>query len=254
MPGYEGLILRSADFPDGHFLGWTPGQITPVVEMSSPGRLQEGSDLVVQLHLRPDRARRRGRADHWVLLHRSAAGAAPGDAATGPADAGDSRGSAPATESRTASCCRWTSTLRVVQPHAHFRARQSRRVGASPDGTREPLLRIGDWDARWQDRYRYRAPLRLPAGTRIWSPPMCSTTRRPIRAIPVQPPALAEWGWRTSDEMGDVWFQMMSVDRRRSGAAEPRTQAEDAGRGRDRIRSAAAPRAGSRRRSATTRR
>ena len=26
-PGYEGIILHSADYPDGHFLGWTPGQL-----------------------------------------------------------------------------------------------------------------------------------------------------------------------------------------------------------------------------------
>ena len=26
QPGYEGMILHSADYPDGHFLGWTPGQ------------------------------------------------------------------------------------------------------------------------------------------------------------------------------------------------------------------------------------
>ena len=26
-PGYDGLIARSAIYPDGHFLGWTPGQV-----------------------------------------------------------------------------------------------------------------------------------------------------------------------------------------------------------------------------------
>src|SRR5262249_54237362 len=26
-PGYDGLLARSAVFPDGHFLGWTPGQV-----------------------------------------------------------------------------------------------------------------------------------------------------------------------------------------------------------------------------------
>src|SRR5262249_30454214 len=29
-PGYEGVILRSADYPDGYFLGWTPGQAPPI--------------------------------------------------------------------------------------------------------------------------------------------------------------------------------------------------------------------------------
>ena len=29
-PGYEGMVLHSADYPDGHFLGWTPGQAPPL--------------------------------------------------------------------------------------------------------------------------------------------------------------------------------------------------------------------------------
>jgi len=28
--GYEGLILRTADYPSGHFLGWTPGKLRSV--------------------------------------------------------------------------------------------------------------------------------------------------------------------------------------------------------------------------------
>jgi tetratricopeptide (TPR) repeat protein len=81
---------------------------------------------------------------------------------------------------------------------------------ALPDGSRQPLLRIADWDARWQDRYRYRAPVRLPAGTRMVAAYVFDNSAANPRN-PVQPPALAEWGWRTSDEMGDVWFQLLSA-------------------------------------------
>ena len=52
-PGYEGMILQSADYPDGHFLGWTPGQVTPLAPVDLAWRLDAGSDLVVQLHLQP---------------------------------------------------------------------------------------------------------------------------------------------------------------------------------------------------------
>src|SRR5215470_19588519 len=58
LPGYEGLIPRSALYPEGYFLGWTPGQLPP----KSPElawRLNPGSDMVVQLHLRPT-----GRVEH----------------------------------------------------------------------------------------------------------------------------------------------------------------------------------------------
>ncbi|MEY4094574.1 MAG: hypothetical protein RLZZ53_1773, partial [Acidobacteriota bacterium] len=32
LPGYDGLMPRSAEYPDGHFLGWTPGQVAPLVQ------------------------------------------------------------------------------------------------------------------------------------------------------------------------------------------------------------------------------
>jgi mono/diheme cytochrome c family protein len=53
MPGYEGEILHSADYPDGYFLGWTPGQTAPLASHDIAWRLEAGSDLVVQLHLKP---------------------------------------------------------------------------------------------------------------------------------------------------------------------------------------------------------
>lgn len=52
-PGYEGLILHSADYPDGFFLGWTPGQFAPLSPRGMSWRLVGGSDFVVQLHMRP---------------------------------------------------------------------------------------------------------------------------------------------------------------------------------------------------------
>ena len=53
LPGYDGLMPRSAEYPDGHFLGWTPGQVAPLVQPELAWTLEPGSDLVVQLHLQP---------------------------------------------------------------------------------------------------------------------------------------------------------------------------------------------------------
>src|ERR1700737_2529301 len=52
-PGYDGIILRSAVYPDGHFLGWTPGQAAPLLPTGLAWRLQPNSDLVVQMHMVP---------------------------------------------------------------------------------------------------------------------------------------------------------------------------------------------------------
>ena len=56
LPGYDGLMPRSAEYPDGHFLGWTPGQVAPLVAPDLAWTLEPGSDLVVQLHMQPSGA------------------------------------------------------------------------------------------------------------------------------------------------------------------------------------------------------
>src|SRR5262249_35523299 len=53
-PGYTGLIARSAVYPDGHFLGWTPGQVPPLLPKGLAWRLEPGTDLVVELHMQPN--------------------------------------------------------------------------------------------------------------------------------------------------------------------------------------------------------
>ena len=52
-PGYDGIIVRSAVYPDGHFLGWTPGQAAPLLPKGLAWNLAPNSDLVIQLHLVP---------------------------------------------------------------------------------------------------------------------------------------------------------------------------------------------------------
>jgi hypothetical protein len=60
-PGYTGLIPNSAMFPDGHFLGRTPGQAPPLAPEGLAWRLYAGSSLLVQLHVqapgKPERIR-----------------------------------------------------------------------------------------------------------------------------------------------------------------------------------------------------
>ncbi len=207
-PGYEGAILRSADFPDGHFLGWTPGQITPLAPPGLAWQLDPGSDLVVQLHLQPT-----GKAEHiqpsiafyftadppariptMVRLGRQnldiAAGAAAhrvSDAYVLPVDV----------------------EVHAIQPHAHYRARRVLVRATRPDGSRVTLIRIERWDFNWQDQYRYAAPFWLPAGTTIEMEYVFDNSAANAQN-PQHPPQRVPWGWRSSDEMADVWIQVMT--------------------------------------------
>lgn len=229
-PGYEGLILHSAEFPDGHFLGWTPGQAAPPGPSDLTWRVDGGSDLVVQLHLQPT-----GRVE--TVQPRIGLYLTDRPAATTPTMIRLGRQNldipAEAAAFRVADAFVLPVDVQVlaIQPHAHQRARRVRADAVLPDGTRRPLIGISDWDFRWQDQYRYAEPFWLPAGTRLESEYLFDNSAANPRN-PDSPPRRVEWGWRTSDEMGDVWIQVTTrsaADRDRLGAAARRKMAaEDA--------------------------
>ena len=107
--------------------------------------------------------------------------------------------------------------VHAIQPHAHYRARSVRVSATRPDGVRLALIRIERWDFNWQDQYRYAAPFWLPAGSAIEMEYVFDNSGANPRN-PEHPPRRVEWGWRSADEMADVWIQVMTrsdQDRRR---------------------------------------
>ena len=58
-------------------------------------------------------------------------------------------------------------TLLELKPHMHLRGREMTFTLVTPDGGRELLLAVRDWDFAWQLSYRLKSPRPLPAGARI---------------------------------------------------------------------------------------
>jgi tetratricopeptide (TPR) repeat protein len=98
--------------------------------------------------------------------------------------------------------------LLAIQPHAHNLARRMEASARLPDGSTRPLIAIADWDFRWQDVYRYVTPVLLPKGTTIAMRYTYDNSAANARN-PHQPPARVVWGQNTSDEMGDLWLQVV---------------------------------------------
>lgn len=216
LPGYDGLMPRTAEYPDGHFLGWTPGQVAPLVQPELAWTLEPGSDLVVQLHMQPSGAveevlpeigfyfgdREPVRTPTILRLGSQGIDIPPGeshyvirDSYVLPVDV----------------------ELLAVQPHAHYRAREIRGVATLPDGSSRLVMHIKDWDFRWQHVYRHEAPIKLPKGTRLSMAYTYDNSATNARN-PELPPARVYWGQRSKDEMGDLWFQLLAAndtDRRR---------------------------------------
>ena len=119
----------------------------------------------------------------------------------------------------------------AIQPHSHYRARDVVLRAELPDGSIRTLLHINDWDFYWQDQYRLAQPMRLPAGTTLRSTFTFDNSDQNPRN-PNYPAQDAEWGWRTVDEMADVWVQVLTDtdgDRKRlTQVAQHKATAEDA--------------------------
>src|SRR4029453_12701829 len=203
-PGYEGVILHSAQFPVGEFLGWTPGQAAAPSEQiawSLPG----GSSFVVQLHMRST-----GRDELVTPLLGVYFTTPPPPRTPAMIRLGKQDLHIPAGASRWQSIDTFvmpvSAEVLAIQPHSHYRARDVLLLAERPDGVVQTLLHIDDWDSYWQDRYRLQRPIRLPSGTTLRSIYTFDNSASNPRN-PNQPPEDALWGWRTSDEMADVWVQ-----------------------------------------------
>ena len=57
--------------------------------------------------------------------------------------------------------------LHAFLPHMHFRGKRMRFEAQYPDGTREELINIANYNYNWQLRYQLREPKLVPAGTVI---------------------------------------------------------------------------------------
>jgi tetratricopeptide (TPR) repeat protein len=205
-PGHQGGGSRKAEFPDGHFLGWTPGQSPRVSDEGTAWRLDGGSDLIVEAHLLPSKKTERvqiaiglyftdtppSQLLFTLRLSRQNIDIAPGervvlsDAFVLPVDV----------------------DVLSIQPHAHYLATEVRAFATPPNGTAKPLIVIKDWDFHWQDIYRFVRPVRLSRGTTLrleYSYDNSAMNRR----NPNRPPKRVTFGQTTASEMASLWLQVL---------------------------------------------
>ena len=207
LPGYEGAISPSAQYPDGHFLGWTPGQLTPRAAKGMAWRLEPGSDFVIQVHMQPAGRPESVRASVGLFFADD-----PPERTPVMLRLGRQRIDIAAGESRYVTQDRYTLPVDVhvygLQPHAHFRAKEVKGLATLPDGTTRWLIHIPSWDFNWQDVYRFAEPVFLPAGTTVsleWIYDNSADNPR----NPDRPPRRVLYGQNSTDEMGDLWLQVL---------------------------------------------
>jgi tetratricopeptide (TPR) repeat protein/mono/diheme cytochrome c family protein len=210
-PGFDGMFTRGdAQPPGGFFLGWTPGMVPYAGTPGLAWRLDPASDLVLQLHLQPAGESREVRAKvglyfadgpptrhaYWITL-----GSRSIDVPAG------RRGY----EVRDEYVLPVGVEVLTVYPHAHYLGKEIEATAELPNGEERRLLRIADWDFNQQDAYRYVEPVSLPPGTKLEMRIFYDNTAANPRN-PHAPPRRVRYGPESSDEMGNVFVQVIVSD------------------------------------------
>ena len=97
-----------------------------------------------------------------------------------------------------------------IGAHAHYICRKAKMTAIRPNGRKSVLLQIDDWDLDWQDRYFFKKPLRIPAGTTLTTELIYdNSSNNPEN--PNHPPREIRWGRESGDEMGSVTVQVVAA-------------------------------------------
>ncbi len=209
-PGFAGMISPGSHSPNGFFVGWAPGKS---VFQAAPGmawQLEPGTDLILHLHLRPSgRVEEVGAEIGFYQANR------PPERRPALLRLGSETLDIPAGESdyvaEDSLLLPVDVELLSLFPHAHFLAREMHASATFPDGVRRCLLRIERWDFNWQDEYRFVQPVALPRGTRLAMRYVYDNSPE-SPANEQGPPRRVVFGPNASDEMGDLWIQVVPRD------------------------------------------
>jgi len=222
QPGFPGKMLPGQD-PPGFVLGWAPGRAPAPGNDGLSWPLHPGTDLVVGLHLQ--RTGKREQVRPMVGFYFTDRPPTNTPVVVG-LDA-MSLDIEPGATNYSVEC---SFTLPVAadllsaMPHAHYLGKEFVFRSTEPGSQPVTRLRIRDWDFNWQLDYRYGRPIPLAAGTRLdfrWTFDNSATNPR----NPSHPPQRVLDGWKTTEEMAQLWVQLLPRDP--AGGAELRRASDE---------------------------
>jgi Tfp pilus assembly protein PilF len=204
------MEAEGAESPDGQFISWQPGKVATFHPDDTAWLLTPGTDLVVQMHMRPTGKPEQVRASVGFHFTDVPPTRFPVKLVLRSTDI-----DIPAGESNYEFEQRYTLPTDVellgMIPHAHYLGRRLDALAVMPDGATDVLLRISAWDFNWQGDYRFAQPVPLPKGTTIVQRFSYDNSAANIRN-PHSPPQRVQYGLQSVDEMGELWLQVVPSD------------------------------------------
>lgn len=207
-PGFPGLNV-SAEMPEGQFLTCQPGKTISVAPPGMPWIFEPRVDLVLQMHLQPIGREALIRSRIGFYFTNRPPAQTPFKLALMSLQM-----AIPPGETNYLVTDSYTLPVDVqlfgILPHAHFLGTRFEAFAVLPDQSVTPLLLIKKWDFNWQGDYQYEAPLNLPKGTVVQMRYAYDNSAGNPRN-PNHPPKLVRYGSQSSDEMAELWLQLLPV-------------------------------------------
>lgn len=201
-----GMSLESARY----VVGWTPGQIPHQTYPGTVWELPPQTNLDLQLHLLPS-----GRPVTINPVIGLYFADEPPTRATARLHLRGAKIDIPAGQSdylvEESIVLPVSARLIRMYPHAHYLGKDMQIYVDLPDGTRQSLLHIPDWDFNWQSDYRFEDPPRFPAQSRITMRYIFDNSAENPRN-PSSPPRRVVGGYNSSDEMAEANLQFLLDD------------------------------------------
>jgi peroxiredoxin len=200
-------VIVRVRYPDGAkgqpeeevlFTSWAPGNTTPEFPAGTGKFLPKGSRFNFELHYNTSGKPEMDRSEVGLYFSKETPKMVLETRA-----AEDREFSIPPDEADSRSHCvygfRRDAIIYDLIPHMHLRGSWFQYEALYPDGRRETLLRVPNYDFDWQTEYRLAQPKRVPAGTWL----LCTggfdnSSRNPHNPDPTK---RVRWGPQSFDEM-----------------------------------------------------
>ena len=196
--------------PSGALGGWTPGMQPARMPDGLQLVLRKGSDLVMQIHYHPTGKPETDQSTLGLYFADKPPTKWVADIALG-----SHQIDIPPGERAYKVRDHFTTPVDVeavgIIPHAHYICKEMEGWAILPDGRKQWLIRIRDWNFNWQEQYRYVTPVKLPADTDLQMEFTYDNSDANPRN-PNHPARRVVWGPDTTDEMAGLHVQVVPED------------------------------------------
>lgn len=196
--------FQQTPLADAFLYGWVPGNDKITFPVGTAKHIRAGSDLILNLHYAPSPKEEIDQSEVRFYLAKHPAKQEVKTLTMTENDISNQPFLLPANTKPTFYIkygpIQETIKLISVMPHMHMLGKTFRAFAITPEGEAINLIKIDNWDYKWQLSYQFKSLLSVPKGSVIIAEGTYDNTAQ-NQLNPHLPPRDVGYGWNSTDEM-----------------------------------------------------